>query len=75
LRALCDELSSDQGTVFRYATHENTFLNHIYRQLLDDPADIRDRQALLDFIRSITHATKGSNSIKRVLPANLESSS
>lgn len=104
LRALRDELSSDQGTVFRYATHENTFLNHIYRQLLEDPADIPDRQTLLDFIRSITHATKGSpdewegerdmvdlcqlvkryyydpatkgsNSIKRVLPAILESSS
>lgn len=103
LRALRDELSGDQGTVFRYATHENTFLNHIYRQLLVDPAEIPGRLALLDFIRSITHATKGSpekwvgerdmvdlcelvrryyydpatkgsNSIKRVLPAILESS-
>ena len=103
LRALRTELSKDNGTVFRYATHENTFLNHIYRQLLDDPTDIADRQVLLGFIQSITHATKGSpdewvgdrdmvdlcelvkryyydpategsNSIKRVLPAILASS-
>jgi hypothetical protein len=103
VRALREEVSGDQGTVFRYATHENTFLNHIYRQLTEDPSDIPDREALLDFIRSITHsskgspdawvgdrdmvdlrdlvkryyydpATKGSNSIKKVLPAILASS-
>lgn len=103
VRALRDDLSSDQGTVFRYATHENTFLNHIYRQLRNDPSCIEDREALLEFIKSISHssddspdkwvgvrdmvdlnelvkryyyhpATKGSNSIKHVLPAVLESS-
>jgi hypothetical protein len=103
VRALRDELSGDQGTVFRFATHENTFLNHIYRQLTEDPSEIPDRKELLDFIKAITHsskgnldswsgdrdmvdlrdlvkryyydpATKGSNSIKKVLPAILASS-
>jgi hypothetical protein len=103
VRTLRAELASDDGTVFRYATHENTFLNHIHRQLTEDPADIADREELLKFIRSITHSsggspdawigdrdmvdllylvkryyydptTRGSNSIKKVLPAILASS-
>lgn len=60
LRALREELSDDQGTVFRYAAHENTFLNHIYRQLHIDESDVPDRNELLGFIQSITHSTKGS---------------
>lgn len=103
LRALKSQLENDQGSIFRYASHENSFLNMIFRQLQADPRKIADRTALCDFIRSITTATNdsaeqwqgernmvdmlemvkryyydpatnGSNSIKQVLPAILNSS-
>ena len=103
IRALKRELDQDEGTILRYAAHENTILNMIRKQLLEDPGDITDRQSLCDFIESITNsvngstqawegprsmvdmcelvkrfyynpATKGSNSIKYVLPAILNSS-
>jgi hypothetical protein len=60
LRALKNELDGDEGTVFRYATHENTFLNHIYRQLTEDAAPPSDKVELLTFIRSITKSVKSS---------------
>jgi len=103
VRRLKEELEQDKGSVFRYAAHENTYLNMIYRQLLGDESDILDREALCAFIRTITKsdngslekwegprsmidmcelvkryyydpATKGSNSIKYILPAILNSS-
>jgi hypothetical protein len=103
VRALKQELDKDNGTIFRYATHENTFLNIIYWQLKTDTNEIFDRDELCSFIRSITVSTgdsvekwegernmvdmldlvkhyyynpltNGSNSIKYVLPATLESS-
>ncbi|MDA8441834.1 MAG: DUF2779 domain-containing protein, partial [Peptococcaceae bacterium] len=103
VRRLKEELSQDNGSIFRYAAHENSYLNQIYRQLQDDPHDIIDRDELCAFIRSITTsvsssteawegkrsmidmcelvkryyydpATRGSNSIKQVLPAILNSS-
>ena len=102
-RKLKAELDKDEGTIFRYAAHENTYLNTIYRQLKEDNNDISDREELCEFIRSITKsvngsfekwegprnmvdmcdlvkryyydpAMKGSNSIKAVLPAILNSS-
>ncbi|MBN2530489.1 MAG: DUF2779 domain-containing protein [Deltaproteobacteria bacterium] len=103
VRALKQELENDEGTVFRYAAHENTVLNHIYRQLKEDKTQIADRGELCAFIQSITTSsgstadkwegprnmvdmlklvkrfyydphTNGSNSIKQVLPAVLNSS-
>lgn len=103
LRALKSELENDEGTIFRYSPHENTFLNLIYRQLREDPSHISDRDDLMAFIKSITYSskssaekwdghrcmvdlwdlvkryyydpsTRGSNSIKFVLPAILNSS-
>jgi len=103
VRELKKQLESDDGTIFRYAPHENTYLNFIYRQLLEDEEDIFDREDLCQFIKSITTSvessaevwegprkmvdmwhlvkryyydpyTKGSNSIKYVLPAILNSS-
>jgi hypothetical protein len=100
VRALKPELEGDQGSIFRYATHENTILAAIYRQLDADPEPLADAQPLKAFIRSITTSTrdsveqwqgkramidlwemvkrfyyapdtKGSNSIKQVLPAVL----
>jgi len=98
VRALKAALEKDNGTIFRYAPHENTVLNHIARQLAD--SDEPDRDELIDWIKTITHNTatghigerdmidlwdlvkkhyyqldmEGSNSIKQVLPAMLNSS-
>lgn len=103
VRALKAQLENDNGTIFRYSNHENTFLNMIYRQLKADKQKIEDRNELCNFIKSITKAvgdsveqwtgernmvdmweivkryyydpaTNGSNSIKQVLPAILNSS-
>lgn len=103
LRALKAELNKDSGSIFRYATHENSYLNMIYKQLQEDISKIEDKKELCDFIKSITKSTKdykeqwqgsrnmidmlellkryyydpttnGSNSLKQVLPAMLNSS-
>jgi len=63
LRALKRELEGDQGTIFRYASHENTYLNLIYRQLKADSAEITDKAELCAFIRTITKS--GSDSVER----------
>lgn len=97
VRALRDQLSQDAGSVFRYAPHENTILNHILLQLQNAP-EVEDKGDLIDFIRTITHSANhkgerdmidlldvvkkhywhpmmgGSNSLKAVLPAVLNSS-
>ncbi len=102
IRTLKKELDQDEGTIFRYATHENTYLNFIYTQLIASQEP--DRNELCDWIRTITTSsgsqpeewegqrnmvdmcravrlyhydpfTNGSNSIKKVLPAILNSSS
>lgn len=105
VRRLREELAGDDGTIFRYADHENSYLVRIKCQLNEDEVDIADRDELCGFIRSITVGsqkmfgadawvgernmvdmcdlvkryyfhprTKGSNSIKQVLPAILCSS-
>ena len=100
LRELKRQLEGDNGTIFRYAIHENTILRDIREQL--ENSDQADKQELMDFIDSITNHKegreklsgprdmvdlmeivkkyyyhpdmKGSNSIKVVLPAILNSS-
>ena len=104
LRALRKELECDEGTIFRYAAHENSILVAIHAQLRDDGEAVRDGEDLCNFIESITCPTSsgqhrwptpernmvdmlnlvkgyyydprmgGSNSIKKVLPAVLNSS-
>ncbi len=103
IRALKSELDKDLGSIFRYASHENSYLNKIYQQLQADVSEIEDRNELCEFIKTISKskkdsdeiwtgdrnmidmlelvkrhyydpATKGSNSIKQVLPAMLNSS-
>ena len=54
-RSLKKELENDEGTIFKYAVHENTFLNHIHAQILDDKDNLDDSDELLSFIESITH--------------------
>lgn len=56
VRALKAELGCDGGTVFRYATHENTILNAIRAQLLE--SDEPDRADLSVFIETLTHRTE-----------------
>ncbi|MBA6350394.1 DUF2779 domain-containing protein, partial [Colwellia sp. BRX8-9] len=101
VRALKAQLENDQGTIFMYSPHENSYLNMIYRQL--NNSNELDKDELFEFIKSITRSTKsskenwhgdrcmvdmldlvkkyyydpatnGSNSIKYVLPAILNSS-
>jgi hypothetical protein len=98
VRHLKAVLEKDSGTIFRYATHENTYLNHIARQL--EESDEPDRLQLIAWIKTITNHKDsgwagprdmvdlcemvkkhyyqldmgGSNSIKKVLPAILNSS-
>jgi len=101
IRNLKAPLSGTEGTIFRYAPHENTYLNAIYDQL--QISDEPDKAELMAFIRHITKSTNkkaeswegernmvdlwdivkkyyyhplmgGSNSIKAVLPAILNSS-
>lgn len=55
VRKLKDQLSHDEGTIFRYAPHENTILRAIYQQL--DDSNESDKQELMDFIDEITHTS------------------
>jgi hypothetical protein len=95
VRELRRQTANDEGTIFRWATHENTVLLHIWRQLEEDSAPPDDKEELQTFILSITTdgervgertmvdlcrlaehyyfhpLTKGSCSIKKVLPAVL----
>jgi hypothetical protein len=100
-RALYKALSKDNGTIFRFADHENSILNAIIVQLKESQED--DKVELIEFLKSITKSTKdsvdqwegersmvdlnrivkeyyynpytkGSNSIKYVLPACLKTS-
>lgn len=59
LRSLKNELEGDNGTIFRYADHENTVLNQIKEQLIGNAhLIIEDKIELIEFIDNITHKTK-----------------
>jgi hypothetical protein len=60
VRALKNELEGDAGSIFCYATHENSTLVEIDRQLSEAPVPPNDRAALSEFIRSITVAPQKS---------------
>lgn len=61
VRALKKELENDEGTIFKYAAHENTVLNQVMVQLQDiDISEVSDKKELITFIKSITH---GANHI------------
>lgn len=107
IRALKHQLNQDNGSIFRYASHENSYLNAIHEQLtcLGDEhfAFEKEKDELIGFIKNISTSKKnsiqkwqgercmidllelvkkyyyhpemkGSNSIKQVLPALLNSS-
>ena len=54
LRALRAALTGDDGTVFRWAAHENTVLNQLRQRLLAEPEGPKDAPDLVAFIESIT---------------------
>jgi hypothetical protein len=70
VRALKNSLSNDNGTIFRYATHENTVLCQIRDQLLSSDEHIADKDELINFIESITAST-GDSATKWVGPRNM----
>lgn len=61
VRALKAELDKDNGSVFRYATHENSILRAIHAQLA--ASSEADKAELMDFIDSITHYKVGNTVI------------
>lgn len=100
-RALQAAIGNDEGTIFKFATHENSIINAIITQL--EESSEADKNELISFLKTISIATKkqanhwegernmvdlckvvkdyyynpyskGSNSIKAVLPAALNSS-
>lgn len=56
VRELKQVLSVDNGSVFKYAKHENSILNAIRTQLIE--SDEKDKTELIDFIESITTRTE-----------------
>jgi hypothetical protein len=54
IRALKKALEINRGTIFKYATHENSIVNAIYDQLLD--SEEPDKDELIDFIKDISHS-------------------
>jgi hypothetical protein len=55
VRKLKEALASDNGSIFRFAAHENTVLNQIARQLNEvTEQDIPDKLSLIEFIHDIT---------------------
>jgi hypothetical protein len=59
LRALKRQLEGDEGTIFRYGDHENTYLNIIYSQLQEaDPREAPDREELAGWIATVAHPSR-----------------
>ena len=54
VRALREALRHDRGTIFRWSHHENSILNAIKEQLEDESDPPSDRDALIEFISSVT---------------------
>ena len=63
VRSLKKDLEFDYGSVFKYATHENSILNAIYDQLID--SDETDKNELMDFIQSVTNKKENNKLIWR----------
>ncbi|MDR3490968.1 MAG: DUF2779 domain-containing protein [Gammaproteobacteria bacterium] len=60
IRALKVSLENDNGTIFRFADHENTFLNMILNQIQQSNIFIEDKEQLIDFIKLISKSTGDS---------------
>ncbi|HEX5002396.1 MAG TPA: DUF2779 domain-containing protein [Bacteroidia bacterium] len=62
VRQLKNALKKDNGSVFRYHNHENTFLNMIYWQLNSSKDAPADKKELMSFIDTITHEKSRNHS-------------
>ncbi len=60
IRILKYNLEKDNGTIFRYATHENSYLNMIHDFLLRPENYVSDRDQLISFIKTISKSKKDS---------------
>ncbi|MHA3126759.1 DUF2779 domain-containing protein [Legionella pneumophila] len=60
VRHLKRELENDDGTIFRYSNHENTYLNSILERLEQMIEPPNDKEDLCSFIRSITKSPSDS---------------
>ena len=55
LESLMNDLDGKKGTIFRYHNHENSFLNTIYQQILEEKdIPIPNKEKLLAFVERIT---------------------
>ena len=63
IRQLKKDLQNDEGSIFKYATHENSILNSIHEQLLDSKEE--DRLELMNFIESITNKKSKNKLIRK----------
>lgn len=55
-RALKEAIGKDSGTIFKYATHENTIINAIITQL--EESNEEDKAELISFLKTISKSTK-----------------
>jgi hypothetical protein len=72
LRELKSQLEGDEGTIFRYAAHENTILKQIKLQLEESLDQPDDSKSLISFIDKITTTPKGEPDGKREMVDMLE---
>ena len=70
VRELKRQLESDQGTIFRYATHENSYLNFIREQIIQDSQNLEDADQLINFIETIT-TSSGKSEDTWIGPRNM----
>ena len=64
IRTLKQSLSKNEGTIFRYHNHENTYLRMIHGQIVSGELEVAEpeKNELLSFISSITrHKPDGKN--------------
>ena len=62
VRKLKAQLEIDEGSVFMYSYHENTYLNIIYRQLRSNTTkEVPDRDELCEWIQSITTSSSSQS--------------
>lgn len=63
VRELKRQLEVDNGTVFRYHNHENTYLNFIRQQLESFKNAPDDKAELIQFIKSLTTSKEGTKEV------------
>jgi len=57
-RSLMESLTQNNGSVFKFATHENTIVNSIIDQLIQ--SEETDKDELIVFLKSISHSKRNT---------------